>query len=226
MSQPLNFIQRFRFRSKIRHQRFWFVDVPRTSSSSVRSELAKRFGPVNGKANIDVKEHATKQWIPDHTTADRMKKILGPAVWNQIFTFSIVRNPWDRIASLYYYMKKRNSLPDGWDFSNFVTRLEHATGATPEFRYHGRRFGAADYLTDSSGQLIVDQIIKFEERERGLQMIGEKIGFPKLGQVHVLAAKPKAQHYSALYTPNTQRIIEERYAMDIELFGYSFEDKT
>ena len=40
-------------KSAVRRQGFWFVDVPRTSSTAVRLELARKFGPVNDKLKCD-----------------------------------------------------------------------------------------------------------------------------------------------------------------------------
>ena len=39
----------------------------------------------------------------EHSSAYQIRKIVGEPLWNQYFTFTIVRNPFDRILSRFYY---------------------------------------------------------------------------------------------------------------------------
>ena len=112
--------------SVARH-RFWFVDIPRTSSSSIRSELGKRFGKPYGKRNLIEKKYASEQFFEDHVPAREMRNLLGRLIWNNIFTFAMVRNPWDRIYSMYHLRKNRNTIPKEWSFRDYVLALEKAS---------------------------------------------------------------------------------------------------
>jgi hypothetical protein len=211
----------------INAQGFWFVDVPRTSSSSLRSELGTHFGPVNGKTNIFESSFALdRMLLPAHMPAKILKRKVGPVNWAKLFKFSIVRNPWDRILSLYYYMKKAKTLPDSWTFAEFVRRLEHADAHTPRFGFRGFRFGATDFLTNADGRLLVDKVVKYENRREGLSEIAERIGLPELGLLNLQKAKPSTMHYSDAYTAELRQIIARRYASDVDLFEYSFEDRS
>ena len=109
----------------IRKNGFWFVDIPRTSSSSIRSELGKHFGRAYGKTNVNEREYQTPQIFRDHITARKMKALLGNKTWESIFTFTIVRNPWERIFSMYHYRKKRS----------FFTIMVHRKNSLPRITY-------------------------------------------------------------------------------------------
>lgn len=213
-----------RVKNAVRRQGFWFVDVPRTSSTAVRLELARKFGPVNDKLNVLGETSAVKQMLGDHIRARRMRQNVGPDIWDRIFVFSIVRNPWDRISSLFFYIKKLGHLPEDMEFSDFILQLETATADTPCFEHRTRRLAAADYLIDADGKLIVDYIVRFENREEGLREVAQKIGFPELGQKQAQKASPTGRHYSSYYNTRTRDIVAKRFAIDLEMFGYEFEN--
>jgi len=61
--------------SILRHG-FWFVDIPRTSSSAIRAELGARFGRAYGKRKAE-SGYATEQVFDDHVTAFVMREALG-----------------------------------------------------------------------------------------------------------------------------------------------------
>lgn len=84
---------------QVKKNGFWFVDIPRTSSSSIKIELAHMYGKAYSKINllernlIDKKYTLDKSPFKNHLTAIEMKRILGEKIWDEIFTFTLVRNP-------------------------------------------------------------------------------------------------------------------------------------
>lgn len=199
---------------------FWFVDVPRTSSSSIRSELGKKFGRAHGKSFLD-KKHATEECFPDHIPAVQMRKFLGNRVWKRIFTFTVVRNPWDRIFSMFHYRKNSGHLPEKWEFGDYVRAMNN-NNDTKLFSYHAFRYGAADYVTDENGKIIVDYIAKYESRSADLDKIAMRLGIENFGKLCILKCVPDGEHYSTHYDNETREIISNLYKKDIELFDYRF----
>lgn len=213
-------IERWRAIQSIRRAGFWFVDVPRTSSTAIRTELGTRFGRAYGKDRFRDKD--APQIFQDHIPAAKMRAVIGPRAWDRLLSFTIVRNPWDRFLSLYHFRQKRGVIPAEWSFAEYVARLVEADAATPYFQFHGQRLGAADYVRDESGAVIVTEIIRFEARDEGLARIGERIGYPQLGAERLNAAKPTGQSYREVYDDRSRELIASRYADDLALFGYAF----
>ncbi len=216
-------VARARFRRAVREHGFWFVDIPRTSSTSLRAELGRRCGPAYGKTNVLQKEFATPQlFFRDHTPAREMRELLGARCWRRIFTFTMVRNPWDRVHSFYRYRRKKGKLPADLGFTDYVRRLEIASPDSPYVGSRGARYGAADYLLDDDGRILVDFVGRFEDRERDLARIAQHLGWEDFGRLHLQAAAPP-EHYSCFYTEETEAIVRRLHAKDIELFDYEFE---
>lgn len=203
---------------------FWFVDIPRTSSSSIRSELGQQFGRAHGKRKVMQAEFARPQLFSDHLTARQMRSIIGPRHWQKLFTFTMVRNPWDRVHSMYHYRRKiAQNLPAGWTFDDYVCALVEADERSAHFALDAYRLGAADYVTGEDGEVIVSYIARFERRSEDLQHIAQTIHCEALGQRVLQYAAPKGRHYSEFYSDKTRELIARRYAQDVELFHYSFE---
>ena len=198
----------------------WFVDVPRTASTSIKSVLTEKFGAVFGKTGNQ--QGVAQGLIPDHTPADQLRAAIGDKIWDGLYTFSFVRNPWDRAVSLYLYRTQNNhslTIP----FRDYILSLRlPAKGPESPFSYHGYHYGNWRYVCDERGQLIVDFVGKFENREADLKIVAQQTGIDYqslLGErIGTSARKP----YSDYYDDETRQIIEEHYARDIELFGYSF----
>ena len=224
--RALKTIDRAYVRFMIVRHGFWFVDIPRTSSSSIRSELGKRFGKAHGKRNIIEKEHSSNQFLPDHMPAREMRDFLGHSKWNRIFTFTVVRNPWDRICSMYHYRRKMGNIPGAWGFRDYVLALGKASLKNEYFSYHGYRYGASKYVLGEDGEIIVDFIAKYENRLHDLQLIASRLNFRELGQLHIQSAAPRNRNYSEFYDSETREIIRSLYKEDIELFDYKFDEKA
>ena len=68
------------------YQDLIFIHIPRTGGTSIE----KSFGLTLGNEE-------------KHLSAAELREKAGPEKWAQSFVFSFVRNPWDRIISLYHH---------------------------------------------------------------------------------------------------------------------------
>jgi len=202
---------------------FWFVDIPRTSSSSIRAELGRRFGRAHGKRGVTDARHATPHLFRPHQPAKDMVALLGAPLWDHLFTFTVVRNPWDRTVSLYHYRQRVGSIPSSMPFRDYVLALANASPTDDLFRYRGYRYGAADYVLSDQGEMLVDYIVRYENRSAGLRYVAARLDFPELGALAIQGASPRRRHYTTYYDAETERIVGAFYRRDVELFGYRFD---
>lgn len=215
-------------RALVRECGFWFVDIPRTSSTSICIELSRHYGAVFGKQNLLDTEYATTQVFPDHVSALAMRNRLGHSLWNELFTFSIVRNPWDRTYSLFRYRRVKGSIPPDLLFEDYLHRLADShTTDDPLFRFAGHRLGAADFLTDNKGNIIVDFVGKYENRAEFIHEIRGRVAVPNLGELWLQGVREPTPgsrpQYADAFTPATKEIVGALYARDVDLFDYDFD---
>jgi hypothetical protein len=81
-----------------------------------------------------------------------------------------------------------------------------------------------DYLVDASGRECVDYVGRFESLEDDYRVIRERLGLSQRRLPHIRHGTSHP-HYSLLYSDATRDIVAERFAADIERFGYRFEDR-
>ena len=217
-------IRRARAANAIRKNGFWFVDIPRTSSTSIKQELGAAYGPAYGKNPDRGPSMRSGQLLSDHIEAERMMSILGGrAEWNRLFTFAIVRNPWDRTISMYRHRLARQSIPSDLTFDRYVELLATTRGSD-WFRFRGHHLSCSAFITDDEGNVVVSYVARFENRPEDLGVIGEQLGLPNLGDRHLNRTRTSAAvQYQHQYSDRSRALITELYDDDIKHFDYQFD---
>jgi hypothetical protein len=153
-----------------------------------------------------------------------------PDLFASAFKFTFVRNPWDRFASSYHFMKHATDWPMQRDwaakyigdatFEEFTRKLRN-----PMFRQvlRAERFfwPQSFWITDQRGKVIVDQIYRFESLSSDIALICAKIELPAPKAVPH-RRKSRGVGYQGLYNSETRELVAEFYRHDIELLGYQF----
>ena len=84
-------------------KKFIFIHIPKTGGSSIEIVL-KEF--INENCNI---MGENTYFYPDikHYTATELLNRYGENKFNDYLKFCVIRNPWDRLLSLYYWGHKK-----------------------------------------------------------------------------------------------------------------------
>lgn len=163
---------------------------------------------INRTGGVSI-ETAFEQPVMDHTQPFKIMKELGDK-WNEYYKFSIVRNPWDRMVSVYSNRKKWNNedSTENIEFEDWMLSLNYY-----------KEFNQLKWITNPKSEIIVDFVGRFERLEYDFQKVCRKIGVKK-----ALPHKNKSEHqpYQCYYTDKTKKLIEEYCAEEIEMFGYRF----
>jgi|APSaa5957512493_1039668.scaffolds.fasta_scaffold53507_2 chondroitin 4-sulfotransferase 11 len=168
----------------------------------------------------------------DHRMLSEYQKEY-PEEYKNYFKFGFVRNPYERLVSVYHGRTQGKLVTvdlelSKYSFSESVKLLEdgvmrycvpllasHLLGCKCEPIPCNRPW----YL-DEVQKIGLDFIGRCEHFQSDFNTICDKIGIPGQQLPHENASKHK--HYTEYYDEETKQIVAEKYAKDIEYFGYRF----
>jgi hypothetical protein len=172
-----------------------------------------------------------QQWDPhQHRFASELQLLYGPELWQRYFKFGFVRNPWDRLVS-WWEMIRRN-VAEGRPMNGFqryvlgnaATFEDFIRNCGDEYRDRdGSKWiyrNQVEYLTDSSGALLVDFVGRFENLPADFGFVAARLGLKSTLIPHVNRSTRRL--YAEYYSDELRAIVAHRYARDIAAFGYEF----
>ena len=204
--------------------KFIFVHIPKCAGSSIEQTLLKNEGiriPSKQKFYLDfLSENIKKLYLldyPMHSYSQhfRLNQYDRGCVKNY-YCFTFVRNPWDLLVSEYFYIKKNYNFD--LSFKEFIY-LGEKIKLTKGFKWFIER---GNHLKPQHTFLSKDInfIGRFENIQADFNTICDKIGVSHQELPH--KNKTNHKHYTEYYDDETREIVAERYAKDIEYFGYKF----
>lgn len=156
-----------------------------------------------------------------HLTAKNIRKVIGEKKFNEYYKFAIVRNPYSKMVSEYFYFKRKKRLQhylaadESIDFETFLRLCQ----TKPETHWMKQK----DFVYDE-GRLIVDHVGKFENFVNEYRTLLQRYGLWD-GTVFCLNVNRATigKHYTEYYSDKTKQMVEEMYREDLEAFDYDYD---
>lgn len=146
-----------------------------------------------------------------HMPAGEIRRSMDPAVFDAYRKITIVRNPWDRIVSLYFWHYRNCASRPSFDW--FV-RL-------PRYRPTRKTFD----LYSINGEIVASDVLRFERLQYDLDALITTLDVdtrPRLPRAKGTHRPRDAGSYRGFYSDETRNIVAKRYAREIEAFSYEF----
>lgn len=181
----------------------WLVELAQINSCSYLTSM--NYQQTN--YNTDVEEHTI---ITHHMTAIRLKETL-PQWWNKMEKIVTVRNPWNVLASKYYYMKKLGLTQVNTNsFEDFCKSIIDLRGSLNP----GKNYYAID------NNIVVEHIIPIENLSYHLENIFKGYTLPEIPYENVGTISQDT--YKTLYVDWIHEQIFTDFEYEINHFGYKF----
>jgi len=178
-----------------------FIHIPKTAGISVKRAL---FGGIK-------RDHIKLKYF----------EAYDEAKYASYFKFAIVRNPYDRLVSSYFYIKKSQDaygkrLESFRDFSSFIVaiqdaRLRKVIFEIPHF------LPQSEFLKNRKGVIGLDFLGRFESLENDFAHITNMLGVDAKLEHHNQSVHKSYQEY---YDQVTLEIVADIYKEDFKLLGY------
>lgn len=146
----------------------------------------------------------------NHLPARNAIRYLSLGEWGAYFTFTVERNPWDRIVSQYYWQAGAEKVVD------FSTYLHNAP------RHLLTNFD----LYSEDGHIIVDRVLRYERLAEELAEVWRILGVTSIAPQDLPNAKsglrPIHSSPGSLYSAADAELVRRVCCREIEAFGYTF----
>ena len=152
---------------------------------------------------------------------------------DEYYKFAVVRNPWDRVVSMYYYFKKFKAIGDvefkSWLLNNNTThksikvmsgKLIFDKNAPGHYDEPFQTKTQLSWLKDSNGVVAVDFICRLEHLSHDMKNLGtiKNTNYP----IEWLN-KTKHPNYIKVHDQETIDFVSQYYKDDIDYFGFDFD---
>lgn len=202
--------------------RFIFVAVPKTGTHAVRRALREHLGEGDLE---QVGLFVDKRFPWDelaairhgHLSLRQVRPYVGENACAAYFKFAFVRNPFDRFVSYCAFMLRETDI--------FRQRpqqaMRHFLFERPPEGHILFQPQARLLVDDDGATLLTDCIGRVEDMQQSYDAICARIGIVP----HQLSRVNASAHgdYRRYYDQTLIDAVAERYAQDLDLFGYSFD---
>jgi hypothetical protein len=157
---------------------------------------------------------STSVWW-NHMPAADIKRLLGDEVWNSYFKFCVVRNPFDKVVSLFYFQRKTGRLhvdltaPDPEQFERWLT---------------SRRLPVDRDKYTIDGEFCLDDVIKYEQLHQDMERICQRVGVPWIPSAFAKVKsgiRPAGATIAQMYSYESAKIVRKQFAFEFDYFGYA-----
>lgn len=217
----------------LRH-RFLFVHIAKTGGTSVRATLNRYrwtdpwYAPMFLCSRIShLTGHRIGCKFPRHAKAVAAQQMLPKELFDSLFKFAFVRNPWDLQVSSYHHIRReRPHLMAGHE--SFEAFLRHKLDPERPYQYHLDTSiePQSDYVIDLRGRLIVDFVGRYERLRDDFDEICGRIKIKPPALASKRRAMDREKDYRSYYTDETAAMVQARFRRDIEMFDYAFEPRA
>lgn len=205
-------------------KKFIIVHIPRTGGTLVEARLGHYGITLQGERN-----YASLYF--KHAFAKDIRRMMGEE-YARYFKFSVVRNPWDWVVSNYTYNR---GLHQCYVAGTRYER-ERTPGRIPDWakdmsferwlRWWLDEFRPSQLalLTDDAGELLVDEVCRFETLREDLKAICQRLDLKPVARPVDTRSPQRDADYRSYYDERTRQWVADHFARELARYRYSFDD--
>ncbi len=211
-----------------RGRRYLFIHAPKTGGTSMALALEARamkddimLGDTpkarRRRKRLEGVQAAGRLW--KHATLADLDGLVAPHELDELFIFTMVRNPWDRMVSYYHWLRAQSFEHPSVHLAKRLTFAQFV--GDPLVAQSFGRATAGSYVSDVRGVERARLFIRLEHMAEDIAPLEAHLGLTL--EVPHVNRSARAPDYRQSYGDETRARVAHICAEDIARFGYRFE---
>ena len=151
-----------------------------------------------------------------HMPAADLRHHLGEDIWNTYYKVTVVRHPYEKTISSFFFNRSRNNAPD---------TEQNAEETKQDFRAFvmKKQFARDRHIFTLNGELAIDSVLRHEMMVDDLKALNVRLGLefePDHLPNFKSGLRPRSATVENLITPDVADVIDEAFQFEFDHFGY------
>jgi hypothetical protein len=213
------------------HKQFLFIHVPKTGGNSIQNILRNYSEDkivIQGKHQDGIERFEVindKYEVTKHSNLKHYQEILEPHIYQKLFKFATIRNPYERMISWYFSPHRGVREWVREDFINLVAevpilRYSISLSTTPSLERMIKKLGLSINLKPPKLDRDIDFLMRFESLEQDFKQVCQIIHIPY--EPLPIRNKSERKHYATYFDEELKEIVAQKFREEIEFGGYDF----
>lgn len=205
-----------------KEKQFLFIHIPKTGGKSMSSVLAEYASHNTNFDHLLVRKLTLKfgsfprlKIYSRHEKLSQFESFTCKSEYSKLWKFSIVRNPYDRLVSLFLFQQQyseanNHKLIKNMTFDDFVNWMNPWMKKT----------SMVSFIKNNDGKIDMDFIGRFENLNEDVNKIFEHLNIDK--RLPYINKTKKTDSYRNYYNDKLIKLVQKNYEEDLDFFKYVF----
>lgn len=197
-----------------------FIHIPKNAGESIEKSL----GMYRGDPEETLWGVIDKRIVLQHLSAEKLRSnYVEESVWKAYLKFSVVRNPWSKAVSEYHWYLR---FGPAISFSEWVDSLPNRLQINEMINVAeiGHNVQQCEFLYDKDGNMLVDEVLRFEDLPRDFRMLSKARNWGVSLQYDKATKSNHVKDFRSFYNKRIAQKINDIYSKDVAIFGYSMDE--
>lgn len=159
--------------------------------------------------------------MTQHARPTYIQRCIDTKTYEDYYKFTIVRNPWDRLVSCYYYLYNIHKQRYG-DFASWLSNFAYNHVMNKKYN-EGDHLTPQHEYTHTNNEQTVNYIGRYETLQDCMNRLCDNVHIPRRELPTInRSGKRKGIKYRDCYTTDEIDMVYTMYTPEIELYGYEF----